>query len=219
MPRDLFISKGLSAATIEGIAKATRSLCDISEDVDFDILHFLEVDILRVFPEFYLFVEEDSRMDGSQAFVTEDSTGIVVAESVYNDARAGFFYARKILAHEFGHVLLHHNRGYETKHSTRSPYTKQLRKMDTFNSAEWQADTYAILLLIPTKKCCSASELRQKYRISARQADFIASRLESIRKRSDVYSREDVQGVINAIKWSKNIISTNNEGQYSLFEK
>ncbi|MBY3154337.1 ImmA/IrrE family metallo-endopeptidase [Rhizobium laguerreae] len=217
MPRDLFISKGLSAATIEGIAKATRSLCDISEDEDFDILHFLEVDILRVFPEFYLFVEEDFRMDGSQAFVTEDSTGIVVAESVYNDARAGFFYARKILAHEFGHVLLHHNRGFETKHSTRSPYTKQLRKMDTFNSAEWQADTYAILLLIPTKNSYSAIDLRQKYKISAKQADFIASRLASIRRRSDVYCREDVQSVIDAIKWNINIVDTNSDEQYSLF--
>ncbi|TAY98407.1 ImmA/IrrE family metallo-endopeptidase [Rhizobium leguminosarum] len=217
MARDLYISKGLSAATIEGIAKATRSLCDISEDEDFDILHFLEVDILRIFPDFYLFVEEDFHMDGSQAFVTEDSTGIVVAESVYNDARAGLFYARKILAHEFGHVLLHHNRGYETKHSTRLGYVKQLAKMDTFNSAEWQADTYAILLLLPTKHRWSEAELRQKYKISVNQAKFVASRIESIRRRSDTYSREDVISVLETIKYSCNVRAEKPEYQYSFF--
>lgn len=216
MPRDLFISRGLSAATIEGVARATRTLCDIGENQDFDILRFLEVDILRILPDFYLFVEDDFRMDGSQAFVTEDSSGIVVAESVYNDAHAGMFYARKILAHEFGHVLLHHQRGYETKHSTRSGYTKQLSNMDTFNSAEWQADTYAILLLVPTTKAISPEELCRRYKMSAKQARFISSRIATIRRSSDAYNRKDAQEILGSLRKAHRTPAESGT-QYSLF--
>lgn len=220
MARDLFISRGLSAATIDMLARATRSLCDISDDKQFDIIHFLEVDVLRIMPDFYLFIEADDLMGGSKAFVTEDSKGIVVSESVYNDACGGLFYARKILAHEFGHILLHHNRNLETKHFSYNGYKNQLSCIDTFNSSEWQADTFALLLLIPAsefEKTRSIDCLIRQYKMSAKQATFVSSRLESIRTRPNTYNRRIADIIIGEmIKFRKNRTNVA-DLQYSLF--
>jgi hypothetical protein len=202
MARDLFISTGLSATTVNALAKATRSICDLSDNQHLDIIKFLEIDVLRIIPDFYLFIEDDGAMSGSKAFVTEDSKGIVVAESVYNDAVGGLFYARKILAHEFGHVLLHHNKGFETKHFTFDGYKKQIRDTEHFHSAEWQADTFAILLLIPLSQIDGSTpetEISKKHKMSPRQAAFVLNRLKSIRKRRNVFDVSVVNKLINSI--------------------
>ncbi|KAA3529099.1 ImmA/IrrE family metallo-endopeptidase [Agrobacterium tumefaciens] len=202
MARDLFIGTGLSATNVNALAKATRNICDLSDDESFDIIKFLEIDVLRLIPDFYLFIEDDEAMMGSKAFVTEDSKGIVVAESVYNDAVGGFFYARKILAHEFGHVLLHHDKGFETKHFTLSGYKEQIRGVEAFHSAEWQADTFAILLLIPSSQVnakTTEAEFGKKYKMSPKQSAFILNRLKSFRKRDKAPDVSLVLKIINAL--------------------
>lgn len=219
MARDLFINRSLSAATITALADATRSICDIGDREDFDIIRFLEIDVNRIIPDFYLFIEKDVDMNGSKAFVTEDSRGIVVAESVYNDACGGLYYARKILAHEFGHVLLHHNRDFETKHFTHSGYKKQIRDMEHFHSAEWQADTFAIVLLIHPNQISSStrvSEFSAQYKMSLKQAEFILKRLNSIRMRSVDYDRRKANQVIKDLI-SKRPMRQAAQDQLSLF--
>lgn len=219
MARDLYISRGLSAVTITAIAKATRSLCDIGDRENFDIIRFLECEIYRIIPDFYLFIERDCEMNGSKAFTTEDSLGIVVAESVYNDACNGLFYAKKILAHEFGHILLHHNKGFETKHFTLNGYKKQIKGTETYHSAEWQADTFAIVLLIHPSQVCPSTDRRafeEKYRISRRQSEFVLSRLNSLRMRGQDYDRVAVRDVIKSLM-SKRPQSILPIGQYELF--
>ncbi|MGX5666187.1 ImmA/IrrE family metallo-endopeptidase [Rhizobium daejeonense] len=200
MARDLYISRALSAATIANLAKATRTLCDLSDNDDFDIVRFLESGIYKIVPDFYLFIESDEKMNGSKAFVTSDSLGIVVAESVYNDACSGLFYAKKILAHEFGHVLLHHNRNFETKHFTHNGYTKQISNTEEFHSAEWQADTFAITLIIQpnqVKSDTTIEKFSKKYNMSKKQADFVINRLNSIRRRGGSSDRTAVKTVID----------------------
>ncbi|MCY1744561.1 ImmA/IrrE family metallo-endopeptidase [Ensifer sp. SL37] len=199
MAKDLYASKALSGGVLNGLARATRSLCDISDDHEFDIIRFLEVDLVKIIPEFHLFIEEDRNMDGSQAFVTNESTCIVVSESVYNDACSGYFYARKILAHEFGHILLHHNMNRETKHYSTGAYKKEISKAETFNSAEWQADTFAVLLVVPhsyLKSGVTGDKLQRQFKISTRQSVFVAKRINSLRLRQDTNDRGCVEFVI-----------------------
>ncbi|WP_296070075.1 ImmA/IrrE family metallo-endopeptidase [uncultured Agrobacterium sp.] len=219
MARDLFIKTSLSATTVNTLAKATRNICDLSDDQNFDIVRFLEIDVLRLIPDFYLFIEDDEAMMGSKAFVTENSKGIVVAESVYNDAVGGLFYARKILAHEFGHVLLHHNKGFETKHYTLSTYQKQIQKMEAFHSAEWQADTFAILLLIPPSQITAETteaDFSKKHKMSIRQSSFILSRLKSFRKREKVPDVCSATKIIDSLL-QKNSHQSKNQVQISFF--
>lgn len=219
MAQDLFISQALSTSTIRSLAKATRSYCDISDDENFDIIKFLEVDVLRLIPDFYLFIEDDSHMGGSKAFVTEDSKGIVVAESVYNDAAGGLFYARKILAHEFGHVLLHHNKDFETKHFTFNGYKKQFQKMELFHSSEWQADTFAIVLLISPSLIdanTTADDFGRQNQMSRKQSEFVLNRLKNFRKREN---RPDI-GLVNKIiesRLHKKAHKVQDEPQFSFF--
>ncbi|MCZ7449470.1 ImmA/IrrE family metallo-endopeptidase [Agrobacterium rhizogenes] len=220
MARDIFISTGLSATTVNALAKATRSICDISDDQHLDIIKFLEIDVLRIIPDFYLFIENDDAMSGSKAFVTEDSKCIVVAESVYNDAVGGLFYARKILAHEFGHVLLHHNKGFETKHFTFDGYKKQIRDTENFHSAEWQADTFAILLLIPLSQIDGSTpetEISKKYNMSPRQAAFVLNRLKSIRRRGNIFDVRAVNKLIKSIYKKSPLLAPEGEAQLSFF--
>lgn len=200
MARDLYISQGLSASTINSLAQATRNYCDISDNENFDIIRFLEVDILRLIPEFYLFIEDDNAMNGSKAFVTEDSNGIVVAESVYNDAVGGLFYARKILAHEFGHVLLHYNKGFETKHSTFEGYEKQIKNTEVFHSAEWQAETFAIMLLISPiliDATTKEDDFRKRFGTSPKLSSYVLNRLKSFRKREKTPDMKAVHRILS----------------------
>ncbi|WP_168800915.1 ImmA/IrrE family metallo-endopeptidase [Peteryoungia ipomoeae] len=202
MPRDIYIGRGLSASTLTALASATRSLCDIGDREDFDIIRFLEVEINKIIPDFYLFIEADAAMNGSKAFVTEDSNGIVVAETVYNDACGGLYYARKILAHEFGHVLLHHKRGNETKHFSLNGYKKQIKGMEVYHSAEWQADTFAIVLLISPNQVSSRtrpSDLCIRYKMSPKQAEFILKRLNNIRLGGPDYDRSAAKAVLSEL--------------------
>ncbi|MGQ2968959.1 MAG: ImmA/IrrE family metallo-endopeptidase [Allorhizobium sp.] len=202
MPRDLYIGRGLSASTITAIAGATRTLCDIGDREDFDIIRFLEVEVGKILPDFYLFIESDAEMNGSKAFVTEDSNGIVVAESVYNDACGGLYYARKILAHEFGHVLLHHKRGHETKHFSVNGYRKQIQGTEVYHSAEWQADTFAIVLLISPSQVSNKtkpSDLSIRYKMSLKQAEFILKRLNNIRLGGRDYNRSVTEAVLREL--------------------
>ena len=169
------------------LAKATKQFAGTAGSQDFDIVRFLEVDAPRIFPGFYLFIERDEEMGGSKSFVTEDSRAIVVAESVYNDACAGLFYAKKVLSHELGHLLLHHTETSHTKHFKYAPYQKQKRYMTATHSAEWQAETFAVLLLVPLEEVSRGRlepAFQERHRISNRMSEYVAKRVASV-KRND----------------------------------
>lgn len=220
MARDLYCSRAISAASLSRLSQATRSLCDLSDHDDFDIIQFLEFGIYRIIPDFYLFIERDENMNGSKAFVTEDSLGIVVSESVYNDACGNLFYAKKILAHEFGHVLLHNNRHFETKHFTFETYEKQLKKTEAFHSMEWQADIFGICLIVPPSNLGYIKDLRsfsKKYKMSERQAQYIIKKLNSIRLAKSSANNKIVQDIIRELMAKKPNINREMQQQLNLF--
>lgn len=202
MATDLYWKNRIGRGGIAGLAKATRSLVDLSENEEFDVIRFLEVDIIKIVPEFYLYIEDDAEMGGVKAFTTPDSKGIVVAESVYNDACHGYFYARKILAHEFGHVLLHHEIENTAKHFEFACYDKQNKHMNPNDSAESQAEIFGILLLIPEQFVCNGKideRFKKKNRISERMADYVARKISSLKKSGKYFDQAETQKVIDSL--------------------
>lgn len=223
MTVDFRVRNGAKKAEIANLARATKSLVDLSDHENFDIIKFLETDIYRIIPEFYLFIEEDEFMDGSKAFTTEDSKSIVVSQSVYNDACAGYFYARKILAHEFGHVLLHHDIVGTRKNFSYTNYEKQSKYMAVFEGAEWQAEMFAILLLVP-EAAVQHGKLSKKFsqenKISMRMTSYIEAKVSSYKKSAKSFDRASVQGIIKAFKASNSAtcqIRSDQTPQLSLF--
>lgn len=202
MKRDIYTGKSVGADTVAGLVRATRTLADISDNPEFDVVRFLECDVQKIMPGFCLFIESDDNMDGAKAFVTEESDAIVVSESVYNDACAGYFYARKILAHEFGHVLIHHT-SITRKHFSYEAYEKDRKYMRSNSGSEWQAETFALILLVPFEEVYRGA-LRKSFvsanRVSSRMAEYVQSRVASIKRSYVSAQAEAAKEIIESLR-------------------
>lgn len=83
---------------------------------------------------------------GPPAKVTYEPLTLHVRVDVWEAARKDELWARYIVAHECGHLILH---DHEAKGFS-SPDAKRLPTEDQVRSAEWQADRFADFLLVPT---------------------------------------------------------------------
>src|SRR5262249_25437440 len=79
------------------------------------------------------------------AFVSFDPLTLNVDRKIWADAKAGEEYARYVIAHEVGHIVLH---DHHAKSFSKDP-SDQLRFADDGQSAEWQANTFARHFLLP----------------------------------------------------------------------
>lgn len=80
-----------------------------------------------------------------RASVSFEPLTLRILKKIWTDAKAGFPYARHIVAHEVGHILLHDKTAIaysETK-------AAQLRFVQDEESAEWQANMFADYFLVP----------------------------------------------------------------------
>ena len=124
-----------------------RDYLGISEKLFVDIIDILEFRVKEFIPDFKLIVRRDLELDKT-AEVREDPPRIFVRETIYDAACEGDSEARRILAHELGHLLLH----YEIegpKHRSLEGYKPQFEGITSLDSTEDQADVYARNLLVP----------------------------------------------------------------------
>lgn len=80
-----------------------------------------------------------------RAFVTFDPVTLHIDQQVWNDADLGKPYARHIIAHEVGHIVLHD----EFAVAFSDEKAAQLVYIQNEESAEWQANKFADLFLAP----------------------------------------------------------------------
>lgn len=66
---------------------------------------------------------------------------IVISESVYDGAFAGNHRDRFTIAHEIGHLLLHHDANIS--------FARGNDKIQPYEDPEWQANTFAGEVLVP----------------------------------------------------------------------
>ena len=79
------------------------------------------------------------------AYVTFRPLTLHVDRAIWYAAKAGDEYARFVIAHEVGHIILHDNdaKAFSSDRSLR------IRFAEKEHSAEWQANTFAAYFLLP----------------------------------------------------------------------
>lgn len=149
MPRDHYVGSR-SERSIAQIAQQLRDTRYSRNAHTFNIVEFVEQTLpgqLRGFKRGKLRIQfyERSFKEDDPAYVTFDPLTLHADTGVWADARFGEGYAREIIGHEIGHVVLH-------DHSAKAfsnDKSAQLRFADDLQSAEWQANTFADHFLVP----------------------------------------------------------------------
>jgi hypothetical protein len=149
MPRDHYVGFR-SEETIAQLAMKLRDAHSSRCDPTFNIIDFIERTLPRYLKtikkgplkiEFYdrEFTQDDP------AFVTFGPLILHVDRTIWADAKIGEEYARFVIAHEVGHIVLHDHsaKGFSNDRSA------QIRFADDGQSAEWQANTFAGHFLVP----------------------------------------------------------------------
>jgi hypothetical protein len=80
-----------------------------------------------------------------RACVSFDPLTLHVVEKIWCDAGSGIPYARYILAHEIGHIILHDKFAVAFSNDKRA----QLKHLQDEESGEWQANIFADYFLVP----------------------------------------------------------------------
>lgn len=163
----MYKSTGMSRKGIRGVVQNLKRAIGCENKYCFDVLSFLE----RVLPlldeefsfEIVTFIENDPNC---YAKTYPDNKKIVLTESVYNRAYNGSPRDRFTVAHEIGHLLLHNDINIS--------FARGQEEIPTYENPEWQANTFAAELLVPTHliKDMSIDEISLKCNVSRQVASI-----------------------------------------------
>ena len=135
-----------SRKEIEKIANRVRKLLDY-DDLRFPIVTLIEIlgepsedgDVILNYE-----IVENSEMPDEYATYSPKNNTIRIRESVYDGACKGNGRDRFTLAHEFGHFMLHSSQDYQ--------FARTGESVPAYKDPEWQANTFASMLLMPRDK-------------------------------------------------------------------
>jgi hypothetical protein len=136
---------------VAGIAMHWREIDDRTSRPDFNIVSFVEDALAnrlnrnkgKLHIEFF---DMQSETD-IPAFVTIDPLTLHIDAETWSLAKIGEPFARFVIAHEIGHIVLH---GHYEKAAFSNSAALRLKAFVKENSAEWQANTFADYFLLPT---------------------------------------------------------------------
>jgi len=124
---------------------------------------------------FMILDDNDPSMIDKWAYTDPDNKCIYISNSVYAKACKNNPQARFTIAHELGHLLLGHKLDmvFARQNGTAS--------IPCYRDSEWQADTFAAHLLMPTElaKGMTANDIEKQFGVSASAA---VAREERLRK-------------------------------------
>lgn len=183
--KTVFDTRGASAHQLRLLADWVREQVLSASSGKFDAIHFVEIDLQKIFPNLGIFIEPDEAMGGSRAFVSDDPLGIVMSESIYIGASNGDLFSTEIVLHEVGHLFLHKKYSSLQLNSSRTRESR-IKSTPLANNAEWQADIFAMCLLYRYDKSQlieDTSEIKAKYGASDRQAKRVAQHFSRLRSR------------------------------------
>lgn len=146
MATDIFVREGLNSRQMAELCQKYRHEFDIKHVELVDIIGILEFRLPEIFPGFRLIIKPNDEIE-DYALSDPANNRIVVRESVYDSACDGDSFCRFVLAHELGHFLLHAQKG-KTLHKSAQEYERAIKKMDSVESAESQADMFAAYFLV-----------------------------------------------------------------------
>jgi Zn-dependent peptidase ImmA (M78 family) len=136
----------------------------------FPLVEVIEHVLPRVFDDFTLDIRTEREMRdiygaGTAAMTTPATKRIELREDVYDQLHLHEGRARFTVAHELGHLFLHQGGGLAR--------TDRASPMKIYESAEWQADTFAAELLIPLQhamQCMSVDQMMMVFGVSRQAA-------------------------------------------------
>lgn len=135
-----YMARPMSRLIIRNFANMIKEEFDYEREEYFDILTFVEIVLVRLYPDFEMHIVPDKEMPREEAYVNINTHALFIKESVYEGAMAGNKVDRYTIAHEVGHMLMHDKS--EIKFA-RNKY------INTCMDPEWQANTFAAELLCP----------------------------------------------------------------------
>lgn len=136
-------AKPLSRLDIRNIADIVRKWEDAENELYFDIVHFMDVTLPMIAPEFSMEVVSREELGDAQGLTYPDSGIIKIREDVYEGAVNGKGRDRLTLAHELFHLLQHDDSNITF---ARGNFAEEIRP---FEDPEWQADAFGGELLVP----------------------------------------------------------------------
>ena len=108
----------------------------------------------------------DEELEDCYAEFRPFSNMLLIRQSVYDGAYAGNGRDRFTLAHELGHVLLHGTNNFRLARNDKA--------IPSYQDPEWQANTFASMLLIPRDEILGMSieDITTRYKVSKSAAEI-----------------------------------------------
>lgn len=129
----------MSTEKLRRFAEQVRGLFVGDDKIDFPIMDVLEFKLQKIFPDYFIDVQDEDVMGEDEGRVLAGSNSIILRTDVYAGACRGDRRARFTACHEFGHYLMH--RGVVLARA-RGDGDK------IYQDSEWQADEFAGTLLM-----------------------------------------------------------------------
>lgn len=165
---NLYKAKPLSRKKIQETANRLRNFFGISMEEAFPVVEFMET----IIPELGYTIEicELSELKDEYALTKPEEKVLKIREDVYVNATKNSPRDLFTIAHEIGHIFFHDVTSIVL---ARSDY--QIQK---FEDPEWQANTFAAELLVPSNvlKGKSVDEVIEIYRCSRQVAEIQISK-------------------------------------------
>ena len=144
------------------LVRNIRNNLGVEKKLYFDIVHFLEKVMPKIFPNFVLEICSEEEMGENHGETIPSEYKICIREDVYIGACKGKGRDRLTLAHEVGHFFMH-DEG-TIIYCRLAPNTK----LPKFIDPDWQADVFAGELLAPSYLIngMDAQEVHKKCEVS-----------------------------------------------------
>jgi Zn-dependent peptidase ImmA (M78 family) len=175
-----------SAKNIEALTLAWRDALGAPNDWAPNMLRLLEIELPKLpkLGQFALITRSDLEMGDAEAYTQFNPPHIVVRNSVYRSARKADGRSRMTLAHELGHLVMHPGAAKLRSDFPRS----ETERLKPFEGAEWQANKFASLFLMPlhiVRGFTSAPQLAESCQVSLQAAQIRFSEFESAKRLPD----------------------------------
>lgn len=137
------IAQPLSRSDIRSMAYFIRKITKQENELFFDIVKFLDVELPKIDPEFSLIIDNKHVLGECHGLTYPDRNEIHIRDDVYERAYRKSGRDRLTMAHELFHLLQH------TKENISYARIDNESAIEKFRDPEWQADAFGGELLIP----------------------------------------------------------------------
>jgi Zn-dependent peptidase ImmA (M78 family) len=168
-----YIAEPVSRRWIRGLVRYIREKTDTQDDLYFDVVRFLEINLPQMIKKFHLEIMKVSDMPNKVGETFPAECKICIREDIYEKALEGDGYARFGIAHEIGHLLIN------DMDSISLCRLEKGEKIRAFEDPEWQADCFGgeLLMYHPLIKDLSVEEITEKCGVTSKAANTQFSKI------------------------------------------